>query len=289
MDALLTRLEGTLGPREGDAVALHGGITNRNYRVRMGGVDYVVRISGKDTHLLGIDREAERAASESAYLAGVAPAVAAFVADEECLVTAFVSGRTLGPGDVRAQLPRVAAALLVMHAGPAVPVVFSPFRIAERYLVLTRARGGRVPAACAEAAVVAGRLEEALGAGERVLCHNDLLPANFLDDGDRLWIIDWEYAGMGDPRFDLGNLSVNNGFTLDDDRALVAAYYGEVDERRLAQLRLMRAVSDWREATWGVVQQTISDLDFDFRGYAEEHLERMLASDWEGWIDGATA
>ncbi len=289
MDSILERLEEVLGPRDGEPVALDGGITNRNYRMRLGGADYVLRVSGNDPHLLGIDREAERVASEAAHRAGVAPAVAAFLADERCMAIAYVDARTMEAADVRAELPRVAGALRAIHAAPPVDAAFSPFRIGERYLETARERGGRVPGACAEAARVAAEVERALGAFTPVLCHNDLLPANLLDDGARLWLIDWEYAGMGDAFFDLGNLSVNNDFELDDDRALVHEYVGADDERALARLRLMRTVSDWREATWGVVQQALSDLDFDFAGYADEHLERMLGSDWEEWIDAATA
>ena len=102
-----------------------------------------------------------------------------------------------------------------------------------------------------------------------VPCHNDLLTANFLDDGERVRIVDWEYAGMGDRFFDLGNLSVNNGFAEADDERLLAAYFGEPSTpRRFAALRLMRIMSDFREGMWGVVQTAISALDFDFDGYA---------------------
>jgi thiamine kinase-like enzyme len=289
VEDLLGRLEELLGPREGDPVALSGGITNRNYRARFGGADYVVRLCGPDTHLLGIDREAERAASEAAHLAGVGPAVAAHLPDDDCLVFAFVAGRAVEAADVRAGVERVATALRAVHAAPPVSSVFSPFRIAERYRATTAQRGGVAPAACVEGARAAARIERALGAVEPALCHNDLLPANLLDADGRLWIVDWEYAAMGDRSFDLGNLSVNNGFGLDDDRRLVAAYFGAADERRLARVRLMRAASDWREGMWGVVQTTLSDLDFDFAGYADEHLERMLTSDWEQWVDAATA
>jgi aminoglycoside phosphotransferase (APT) family kinase protein len=289
VDLLLARLEDLLGSREGEPVALAGGITNRNFRVRLGGEDYVIRLCGPNTDLLGIDREAERAACEAAHLAGVGPAVVAFLPDDDCLVFAFVAGRAVEAADVRAGVERVAAALRAVHASGPVAAVFSPFRVAERYRATTLARGGALPDGCADGFRVAAEIERALGAPEVALCHNDLLPANLLDAGGRLWIVDWEYAGMGDAAFDLGNLSVNNGFALADDERLVAAYYGAADERRLARLRLMRVASDWREAMWGVVQGTLSDLDFDFAGYADEHLRRMLASDWEEWVDGAAA
>ena len=111
-----------------------------------------------------------------------------------------------------------------------------------------------------------------------VPCHNDLLTANFLFDGTRLRIVDWEYAGMGDRYFDLGNLSVNNGFSDDEDRALLAEYWQQpVTAQRFACLKLMRIMSDFREGMWGVVQMAISALEFDFAAYADEHLTRVSA------------
>jgi thiamine kinase-like enzyme len=110
-----------------------------------------------------------------------------------------------------------------------------------------------------------------------VPCHNDLLNANFLDDGD-IRIVDWEYAGMGDRFFDLANFSVNHDFDLDTDRRLLSAYFGSDKANDLAALRLMRFMSDFREAMWGVLQSGISELDFDFTGYADKHFARMQAT-----------
>jgi thiamine kinase-like enzyme len=107
-----------------------------------------------------------------------------------------------------------------------------------------------------------------------VPCHNDLLNANFLDDGE-IRIVDWEYAGMGDRFFDLANFSVNHEFAVEDDGRLLAAYFGTERQTDLAALRLMRFMSDFREAMWGVLQSGISELDFDFKGYAAKHFERM--------------
>ena len=112
------------------------------------------------------------------------------------------------------------------------------------------------------------------GEQELVPCHNDLLNANFLDDGS-IRIVDWEYAGMGDRFFDLANFSVNHEFEIDDDRRFLGAYFGVERETDLADLRLMRYMSDFREAMWGVLQSGISDLDFDFNGYAARHFARM--------------
>jgi thiamine kinase-like enzyme len=106
-------------------------------------------------------------------------------------------------------------------------------------------------------------------------CHNDLLNANFIADGERIWIVDWEYAGMGDRFFDLANFSINHELSNDENHELLRSYSGEATDEHRRALRLMRFMSDFREAMWGVVQQGISELDFDFVAYANEHFARL--------------
>ena len=118
-------------------------------------------------------------------------------------------------------------------------------------------------------------MERARGPVPERPCHNDLLTANFIDDGSRIRIVDWEYAGMGDVFFDLANFAVNNGLGEAESTELLHAYFGEVTPAHERSLPLMRFMSDFREAMWGVVQQALSDLDFDFRGYADQHFERL--------------
>jgi thiamine kinase-like enzyme len=291
---VLARLEEELGPRRGEPISLDGGITNRNLRVRFGEHDAVVRLPGKETELLGIDREAERAATAAAATTGVGPEVLAFLPAQGCLITRFIAGRGLAPDDVRAALPDVAAALRAVHAGPSLPSRFDAWDVVDTYRATAEARGGTIPEAFAGLRATAQRVREALAGPEHatVPCHNDLLPANFIDDGTRVRILDWEYAGMGDRYFDLGNLSVNNGFSEEDDERLLAAYWGEPAlPRRFAALRLMRIMSDFREGMWGVVQTAISELDFDFGGYADEHLGRVGAAFADprvgGWLQDA--
>src|SRR6185295_3119895 len=153
-------------------------------------------------------------------------------------------------------------------------------RIVEAYRALAAARGVPIPPEYDLSAAVGRRIELAYLAAplEPRPCHNDLLNANFIDDGVRIRIVDWEYAGMGDPFFDLGNFSINHELTPDEDAQLLAAYDGEVRPGRLARLTLMRVVSDFREAMWGVLQQGISTLEVDFVAYADEHFDRLLAN-----------
>jgi thiamine kinase-like enzyme len=264
---------------------LSGGLTNRNFLVEAGGSTdrHVLRLAGNDTHLLGISRELEHAATVAAAGVGVGPEVTAFLRPEGYLVTRFIVGAPV-PSEVMHDprtIARVADSLRRVHGGPPVPGLFVPLKIAEMYGALARARGVTLPAAYATADAIGRRIERACLAHpiELVPCHNDLLNANLIDDGSRIRIVDWEYAGMGDPWFDLGNLSINHELTPDEDRALVAAWLGrEPSPAEAARVTLMRVVSDLREAMWGVLQEAVSDLDVDFRAYAAEHFERLLAN-----------
>ncbi|HET8953879.1 MAG TPA: phosphotransferase [Solirubrobacteraceae bacterium] len=283
-----------LGEPDGAPVALEGGITNRNYRVRWGGRDCVLRCPGRDTALLGIDRAAEWAATQAAAAAGVGPPGIAFDPGVGCLVTEWVEGRPIEPAELRGRIPELAVALRTIHDGPALPAVFDVFAVVEAYREIALARAASPPAGLDRLADGAAAIRAALRGPEHapVPCHNDLLASNVLDDGRRLWIVDWEYAGMGDRYFDLGNLAVNNDFGEDDELALLQAYRPDGGSaRRVAALRLMRVMSDYREGMWGVVQSAVSELEFDFEGYAREHLERAAAALEDprlaGWLEDA--
>jgi thiamine kinase-like enzyme len=278
---ILGPIAARLGEPEGEPVPLEGGITNRNYKVRFAGEDVVVRLPGKDTDLLGIDRTAERAAGELAARAGIGPEVVAMLDDPPCLVTRFVVGEPMEPEELRRPetVAEVAAALRTLHAcEEPMPVAFSSFRTVEAYAAQIAGRGATVPASYEWAASAAHRIEAALVGPEHepVPCHNDLLSANFIRSRRGIRVVDWEYAGMNDRYFDLGNFAVNNELDAEGEAALLAAYFeAPASERRLASLQLMRFMSDFREAMWGAVQGTISDLDFDFRDYCEKHFDRM--------------
>jgi thiamine kinase-like enzyme len=273
-----------LAGRDLTLTALSGGITNRNFLVTISGQQdrYVIRLAGNDTHLLGISREVEYAATVAAAGVGVGPEVTAFIRPEGYLVTRFIEGSSVGLEEVREPdtIVRVADSLRRIHNGPPIPGLFVPLRIVEAYRALAKARGVRIPPEFELAAAIGRRIELACLADPVELrpCHNDLLNANFIDDGARIRIVDWEYAGMGDPYFDLGNFSINHELTPDDDANLIGSYHGSVPIDRLARLTLMRVVSDFREAMWGVLQQGISTLDVDFVAYASEHFDRLLAN-----------
>jgi thiamine kinase-like enzyme len=297
--ATLADLEATLGAGEGEPQPLDGGITNRNYRVRFGGSDYMVRLPGKDTALLGIDRGAERIANEAAARLGIAPDVVA--AGDRYIVTRFVAGGgSIDPDALRANPAPVGRALRAFHdSGIELPARFWVPELLDDYARIVAERGGSLPPEYADTQALARRIAEALpllGAGRPRPCHDDLLPGNLMttDGGESVLLVDWEYAGMGHPLFDLGNVAVNNEFDDGAEDRLLAAYHGAAptDPQRAA-LKLMRLMSDAREAAWGVVQGVISELDFDFAQYAKDHFDRLstAAADprLEEWLDAATA
>jgi thiamine kinase-like enzyme len=294
LDTFMEQLEAVLGPADGAAVPLQGGITNHNYRVSFAGRECVVRLPGKETVLLGISRHAERAASEMAARLRIAPRVVA--AEPGCLVTEFVASEPLSAAQVRAEAPSIARALRAFHDGTArLPVGFWVPDLLDAYAGVVRDRGGSLGDDYALTQELVGRIAEALPLTEPVPCHNDLLPANLLRVADgRVLIVDWEYAGMGHRMFDLGNLAVNNDFDAEAEMRLLGAYFGEPpDAPRRAALKLMRMMSDAREAAWGVIQSAISELDFDFRDYASRHFARLERAagdpDFEEWLSAAAA
>jgi thiamine kinase-like enzyme len=277
------------------AEVLGGGITNRNFRVRVDGESFVVRLAGKDTGLLGIDREAERRATEAAHAAGVAPEVIAFVPELGALVTRFVEADPLPPEDLEdpETLEAVVRSIRAIHEMAPIPSTFDAFAVVREYRAVAEAHGVQIPPAYGEAVAVADRI--AASFASRPLpdrpCHDDLLNANFLRTPERVVIVDYEYAGMGDLFFDLGNFSINNGISEPAQERLLASYFGRPTPANRGRLGLMRIMSDFREAMWGVVQQGISTLDFDYVDYADRHFARCLESAgderFEAWLRDA--
>ncbi len=292
LEAVLSSLAESLGPVSAAPVPLLGGITNRNFRVRFASADCVVRLPGRQIELLGISREAECLAAQRAAELGVAPEVLATGAGH--LITRYVDCEPHDPAALRADPAPIARALRAFHdCGLRLPVGFWVPDLLDVYAETVRRRGQRLPAAYGTARELVARIAAVLPLREPVSCHNDLLPGNLLQDADgAVLLVDWEYAAMGHRLFDLGNLAVNNEFDEAADERLLSAYDGVAPSRgRRAALTLMRIVSDAREAAWGVVQQTISDLDFDFAGYAARHFERLRRAAEDprlpGWLEVA--
>ena len=274
---------------------IEAGRTNRNYRVDVGSATFFLRLSHEDTALLGIDRVAEYEAALAAAASGVGPEVVAHLPEHGCLITAWVAGEPLAEGDMEQEsvLADVVRVVSTIHAGPALPATFDAFRIVEAYRRVSVERGVPIPEAYEPAHAHAERIEAAFARAPVPArpCHNDLLSDNFLRGTDGFWLVDYEYSGMGDPFFDLGNLSINNGLSEASQETLLRLMFGEPTQAHRARLQLMRIMSDYREAMWGVIQQGLSTLDIDYVAYADRHFERLLRSmadeRFERWLEQA--
>ena len=275
------RIAGRLWP--GVPVALEelpGGLTNLNYKATTPAGAYVIRLFARNAELLGIDRDAELAAASMAARLGIGPDVVACAPREGYLVTRFLPGQQPTAEQLRtpAMMARVTAALRILHHGPRIPGVLDPFAVVDFYREGALARGTDAGSDYWWARPLAGRVKRAVAFALTAPCHGDLLTANFIDHAGHMYFVDWEYAGMSDPRFDLANFSVNHDFGMDEDRELVRLYYGDQDERAFAAVRALRFVSAFREAMWSVLQQAISDLPVDFAERAREQFAAMHAA-----------
>jgi thiamine kinase-like enzyme len=274
---------------------LRGGITNQNYRIDMRGESFVLRIGGQGTHLLGIDRERESICTAIAAQVGVGAEVIYFLAEEQALVTRFIEGTAITPETASQPetLRRIVEAMRRYHLGPAFPGVFSPFETVRSYYRLALERGVAFPDTLPRVFALMASIEEASGGTQhqQYPCHNDLLASNFIDDGRSIRIVDWEYAGMGDRFFDLGNFAVNQSLDEAGCNLLLTCYFGEARPADIAHLHLMRLASDLRESFWGFLQLGISELDFDYKAYAHHHLNRFLSNvekaPFEKWLNDA--
>lgn len=261
-----------------EPIPLHGGITNRNYVVEDGAKKFVVRM-GEDIPLHNIMRFNEHAASKAAELAGVSPALRHF--EPGLLVIDHIEGRTYTEADVRENLPRVAELVRTAHRevgkhlrGPA--LAFWTFHILRSYVAALEEGSCRLASELPRMSAIASRIEAVVGATEIVFAHNDLLPGNFIDDGRKLWLIDWDYAGFNTPLFDLGNLASNNGFDDAQQDELLGIYFGNPpDDCLRVKLAAMQVASLMRETLWSMVSEVHSTLDFDYRAYTAENLVRF--------------
>jgi len=255
------------------------GLTNQNYRVEVDGTPCFVRVPGASTDLLAVDRANELYNTRAAAESGVGAAVVAQDSESGAFALEWIDGRTMSNALFAADAlapQRIAAALRQLHAGPRFRDDFNMFRLSEYYLRVADERSIRVPDGYRESLPEVGRIEAAFAARPMptVPCHNDLLAENYLLDGARLRIVDYEYSGNNDPTFELGNTAQELGFDAARQEALCAAYFGEASPALLARMRLQMIMSDVGWTLWAAIQAAISSIDYDFWGWAIERWER---------------
>jgi thiamine kinase-like enzyme len=295
VEEAISRVSQWTGAKQMRVTPLEGGITNQNFRIDIENEAFVLRIPGTDTELLGINREYEYAANLAAGKLGIAPEVYYFIEPEGYLITRFINGHPIPPEEISrpGNIQRVMHAVRKLHSMCEIPGKFDVFQVIRDYSKVALTFKISFPG---DSDWLMKRIYEA----EYVLkahplqlcpCHNDLLNANFLTNG-QLYILDWEYAGMGDLFFDLANFSANHELTDQQDAWLMSCYFDqEISPEQWAHLKIMKIMSDLREAGWGLVQMGVSKLDFNFQGYAEKFYQRAIKninhSNWNKWLKEA--
>ncbi len=272
-----------------------GGLTNKNFRVNVDDRPFFVRIPGASTELLAIDRDNEYHSSKAAAAAGIGPRVLYHLPDHKVMVLEFIDGQTMSIESLGAPgMPtRIAQSLKKLHAGANCLNEFNMFRLVEFYIGIVDKHQVRIPDDYRDRMSVLSRMEAAIQkkslAG--VPCNNDLLAENFIDDGEMLWLIDYEYSGNNDPCFELGNTCQEQQYNEDQYAELCAAYFGETQRNLLARMNLFSIMSDFGWTLWGSIQNKISQLDYDFWEYTTGRWERALgmldSNEFPKWLEDA--
>jgi len=260
---------------------LLGGITNKNYLVTDGQRRVVARLGG-DIPAHGVMRFNEQAASRAAGEAGISPRV--LFAAPDLLLLDYIAGRSYEAEDLRRNRARCVALVKRVHREMAQHVrgptlAFNVFHVIRDYRRTLVEDAHRMAPQLPRLLSAAESLERAVGPIDLVFAHNDLLAANFIDDGERLWLVDWDYAGWNTPLFDLGGLSSNNGFEAADNEAMLADYFeAAVTDDLRRRFQAMLTASLLREAMWSMVQESRSTIDFDYVAYTARNLARFEAA-----------
>lgn len=271
---------------------LSGGLTNTNYRVVVNGMSYFIRVPGESTELLAIDRNNEVHNTKAAAEAGVAPPVLYHLPEYDVMVLKFLDGKTMSKESLNEPgMPtRMAQAIKRLHDGPRFYSAFDMFRLTEYYLSLCQERSIQIPEGYLERMPIIERIERAMLACPlpTVPCNNDLLAENYIDDGNQLWLIDYEYSGNNDPTFELGNTCQEMQFNDTQIEEVCAAYFGEVTAQKMARMKLNMIMSDVGWGLWAAIQARISTIDFDFWGWAMDRwgraVEKMDSTDFPRWM-----
>ncbi|MDF3415480.1 phosphotransferase family protein [Sulfitobacter sp. M57] len=265
-----------------DITALGGGLTNVNLRVRDGTQQFVVRL-GEDIAEHGVMRWNELALSQAASAAGFSPKVIHH--EPGVLVLEFLNAQTFSEADVRNpdNLQRIISMITHVHRDLAghlsQPVLtFWPFQVNRSYAARLHTDGSHHAKALPAMLAQLNELEAAVGQIDMVIGHNDLLAANILDDGDKLWLIDWEYGGYNSPLFDLAGLASNNALSEDQERAMLAQYFETSPEKHWRAYSAMKCTSLMRETLWSMTSEIHSELDVDYGAYTSENMERLTSA-----------
>ena len=271
---------------------LSGGLTNTNYKVIVDGTPFFIRVPGEGTELLAIDRNNEYHSAKVAAQAGVGPKVLYHLPEYNVMVLEFLNGKTMSKDSLNESgMPkRMADSIKRLHAGEHLLLDFNMFRLTEYYLSLCKERNIKIPDGYFERMKIVDEIERAMSVKPlaTVPCNNDLLAENYIDDGNQLWLIDYEYSGNNDPTFELGNTCQEMQFNDEQIAEVCAAYFGEAMPNMIARMKLNMIMSDVGWGLWAAIQAKISTIEFDFWGWAIERwgraVEKMDSAEFEGWL-----
>jgi thiamine kinase-like enzyme len=271
--ALLDQVE--LVKKRTSVTELSGGLTNRNLAIESNGNKYVARISSNSSDLLNINREDEYKNSIIASDAGIGATVYDFLPGQGLLLIGYINGKTFGAEDIANNLPRVATAVRTLHGAKPFVSEFNMFTLQKRYLDIVQSNNFIYPAKYLEYEGHIADLKKALSVlpAEIVPCNNDLLPGNFIDDGEKIWLIDYEYSGNNDACFELGNIWAEAFLEYDALVELIDSYYGAHRPEKIARAWLQSLMAKYGWTLWAAIQASISDIDFDFRAWGGEKFD----------------
>lgn len=258
-----------------------GGLTNTNYKVETAGGTYVLRISNSYSSQLGINREIERTNTERAFRSGVGAAIVDSLPNEDVLVMQWIEARTLHAPDLQTQpelLRRIATSVKKLHSGPAFQGNFHFPTVRKKYLKTVLDRGYFLPEDYLRIESLVLELEKILAATSEALvpCNNDLLAENFLDDGNKIWIIDFEYSGQNEASFEIGNLVSESFLTQQQLTILCDAYWGRHLPSKIVRANAWSIIARFGWVTWASIQEAISPIDFDFRSWGMAKWNSVL-------------
>ena len=276
---------------------LSGGLTNSNFCVTVDGVPYFVRVPGESTELLAIDRKNEVHNTSAAAEAGVAPSVLYHLPEYDVMVLKFLEGKTMSKESLNQPgMPtRMAQSIKKLHAGPRFYSDFNMFRLTEYYLKLCEERSINIPEGYTERMPTVRHIEEAMSVQPlgSVPCNNDLLAENYIDDGTKIWLIDYEYSGNNDPTFELGNTCQEMEFNEAQIQEICAAYFGDATADKIARMKLNMVMSDVGWGLWAAIQAKISTIEFDFWGWAIDRwgraVQKMDSAEFPRWLGDVQA
>lgn len=291
IDEIVARIDDWQG-RHVSIQALSGGLTNANYQVEVDGTLYFVRVPGERTDLLAIDRNNEYHNSKAAAEAGVGPKILYHLPEYNVMVLEFLDGKTMSKDSLNAPgMPtRMAQSIKRLHAGPRFMLNFNMFRLTEYYLAICTDRQIRLPDGYLDRMPTVAQIEKALLADPlpTVPCNNDLLAENYIDDGNSLWLIDYEYSGNNDPCFELGNTCQEMQFNDEQVSEVCSVYFGMVSDNRISRMKLNMIMSDVGWGLWAAIQAKVSKIKYDFWGWATERwgraVEKLDSAEFPVWL-----